>query len=284
MFTGGITLLIIAYTLISIAIFLEVVCYKKNLESLETIGLTISLLLLIVALTISPLIGDSPENTNIFTLLAMVLVGVTTPLNVLSERQHSIKPIWKQLLIGLAIVLFLAVIVAYFFDYLNVVQYLVAFFLGASLVLSMIFVRLTKPNKNVEYREKTERIFAVAFIAFIAIPMIANYAFETERSNLIINLTTPILFILLAVTKIWEDLQRLSIFNNNIEPKEQHFKNFALTEREKEIAIVLTKGLTYKQISEELHISMPTVKTHASNIYKKCGVKSRSELTALLIN
>ncbi len=284
MYTGEITLLIVAYTMISIAIFLEIICYKKNLETLETIGLTISLLLLIVALTISPLLGNSSENTNIFTLLAMVLVGLTTPLNSLSERQHSINPIWKKVLVGLSIVLFLAVIAGHFLNLRDVFQYIVAFFLGTSLILSMVFIRLTKPKKNVEYREKTERIFGVALIALIVLPLIINFAFDPEQSNRIINITTPILFILLAGTKIWEDLQRLSLFNNIIEPKEQHFKNFALTEREKEIAIVLTKGLTYKQISEELHISMPTVKTHASNIYKKCGVKSRSELTALLIN
>jgi DNA-binding NarL/FixJ family response regulator len=56
-----------------------------------------------------------------------------------------------------------------------------------------------------------------------------------------------------------------------------------LTKREQEIATLLTKGITYKEISESLFISMPTVKTHTSNIYKKCGVKNRSELTALLI-
>ena len=93
MITLEITLLIIAYTLLVITIFLEVICYKKNLEFLETIALTFSLLLLIISLTISPLMGkaDAIESTNIFTLLSMILVGLTTPLNTLKERQHNLS-------------------------------------------------------------------------------------------------------------------------------------------------------------------------------------------------
>lgn len=69
-----------------------------------------------------------------------------------------------------------------------------------------------------------------------------------------------------------------------IEPQKQQFKNYGLTEREEEIALLLTKGNTYRSISEQLYISLPTVKTHASNIYKKCALKTRHELTARLFN
>lgn len=51
-----------------------------------------------------------------------------------------------------------------------------------------------------------------------------------------------------------------------------------LTEREKEITVLLLKGLTYKMIADELHLSENTVKTHIKNIYSKCEVQSKSEL------
>ncbi len=44
-------LLVLAYTIIVIALFLEIICYKKNIETQETIAFTTSLLLLIMALT-----------------------------------------------------------------------------------------------------------------------------------------------------------------------------------------------------------------------------------------
>ncbi len=56
-----------------------------------------------------------------------------------------------------------------------------------------------------------------------------------------------------------------------------------LTEREKEIADLLLKGMTYHLIGEELSVSENTVRTHVKNIYSKQGVKSRMELMNILI-
>ena len=56
-----------------------------------------------------------------------------------------------------------------------------------------------------------------------------------------------------------------------------------LTEREKDIANLLLKGMTYRLIGEELSVSENTVRTHVKNIYSKQGVKSRMELMNVLI-
>jgi LuxR family maltose regulon positive regulatory protein len=50
-----------------------------------------------------------------------------------------------------------------------------------------------------------------------------------------------------------------------------------LTDREREILGYLAAGLTNQEIAEELVISSETVKKHASNIYGKLGVGSRTE-------
>jgi len=50
-----------------------------------------------------------------------------------------------------------------------------------------------------------------------------------------------------------------------------------LTTQEKKIALLIRQGMTNKQISQELFISISTVKTHINNIYKKVGVNSRSQ-------
>lgn len=51
-----------------------------------------------------------------------------------------------------------------------------------------------------------------------------------------------------------------------------------LTKTEERIVELLHKGLTYKEISNELVVSYHTVKKHIQNIYTKCGVNSRFEL------
>jgi LuxR family maltose regulon positive regulatory protein len=53
-----------------------------------------------------------------------------------------------------------------------------------------------------------------------------------------------------------------------------------LTEREEEVLVLLAAGLTNPEIAEELVISAGTVKKHASHIYGKLGVSSRTEAAA----
>lgn len=57
-----------------------------------------------------------------------------------------------------------------------------------------------------------------------------------------------------------------------------------LTERENEIALLLLKGMTYRMIALELHVSENTVKTHIKSIYSKAGVQNRTELVNLLLD
>lgn len=55
------------------------------------------------------------------------------------------------------------------------------------------------------------------------------------------------------------------------------YKKFGLSSREIEIAELLLKNQTNKQIAKELFIATSTVATHIQHIYEKFGVKSRSE-------
>ena len=50
-----------------------------------------------------------------------------------------------------------------------------------------------------------------------------------------------------------------------------------LTEREAEILRILSRGSRYKEISDQLNISVATVRTHIHNIYEKLQVQSRTD-------
>ncbi len=56
----------------------------------------------------------------------------------------------------------------------------------------------------------------------------------------------------------------------------------SLTQREKEVALMLGNGATHHEISGELDITIRTVKAHAAAIYQKLGVKDRLALSLLL--
>ena len=50
-----------------------------------------------------------------------------------------------------------------------------------------------------------------------------------------------------------------------------------LSQREQEILQLLSKGLRYKEIADQIFISTETVRTHIRNIYQKLQVNSRTE-------
>jgi len=55
-----------------------------------------------------------------------------------------------------------------------------------------------------------------------------------------------------------------------------------LTSREKEVALLLKDGKLYKDIAQNLDITVRTVKAHAQNIYSKLKVKDKLALALLL--
>ncbi len=51
----------------------------------------------------------------------------------------------------------------------------------------------------------------------------------------------------------------------------------ALSEREREVLTLLVSGTTNREIAAEMHLGAETVKKHASAIYRKLGVRNRTE-------
>lgn len=66
----------------------------------------------------------------------------------------------------------------------------------------------------------------------------------------------------------------ISSFNPDSEKQSEYHK---LSKREKELLNLLAKGYRYKEIADQLNISIETVRTHIRNIYEKLHVQSRTE-------
>lgn len=50
-----------------------------------------------------------------------------------------------------------------------------------------------------------------------------------------------------------------------------------LSDRELEVLALMARGMQGREIALELHISHQTVKHHCTSIYKKLGVRNRTE-------
>lgn len=77
----------------------------------------------------------------------------------------------------------------------------------------------------------------------------------------------------------------ITISKKDKEKKSENLEiNLPLTSTELKVAELLHKGLTYKDIADKMVISYHTVKKHVQNIYSKCNVNSRYELSQLFDN
>ena len=64
---------------------------------------------------------------------------------------------------------------------------------------------------------------------------------------------------------------------------EAHFESWALTGAEREIALLILKGLSYKEIANERGTTERTVRHQALAIYRKAGVTGRAEMAAFFL-
>ena len=83
--------------------------------------------------------------------------------------------------------------------------------------------------------------------------------------------------------EINEDAEKINnqltdALNSFTEPAESS-ELYELSDREREVLVELSKGLSNKEIADKLHISVHTVITHRKNIIKKTGIKSVAGLT-----
>lgn len=113
---------------------------------------------------------------------------------------------------------------------------------------------------------------------------------EKQKLNLLIQ--NRINTSLIALVYQYIESSSLHIFDNTIDiraPKSSIIQtvrdcyssqkgkiseSYELSERETSVLILVAKGLSSKEIAENLHISVHTVNTHRKNITHKTGIKS----------
>ena len=62
-----------------------------------------------------------------------------------------------------------------------------------------------------------------------------------------------------------------------------HMPGSELTEREREVLALISRGFTNKQIAEKLFVSEKTARNHVSHILEKLGLSRRSEAAAFAV-
>jgi DNA-binding CsgD family transcriptional regulator len=96
----------------------------------------------------------------------------------------------------------------------------------------------------------------------------------------------PAFLLLLAIFILWNRTRtkRLAARIRTAAAMEQYLHKYDISQREKEIVLLLLKGKSNKEIEDALFIAMGTVKNHIYSIYQKLGVKNRAQLLILFKN
>lgn len=167
------------------------------------------------------------------------------------------------------------------FESLNSFQIYRLLFMGAYLYTFLVVIFKLKTMNNLEERKFVIRLMVILLV-LVYQPLIS--LIKTFPENTFIFATgyffLTILFLKYVSNRFFEDFNLLpscSLVGINIDTIE-------LTDREKEVVLLLEQGLTSKNIGARLFISEATVKTHLKNIYQKFEVNSRTQLLYKLRN
>ncbi len=121
----------------------------------------------------------------------------------------------------------------------------------------------------------------------ISMGILEKVASQETRNKL--ALITP--FIIAASKKHWNDLnyfpetfiEKDRVIHNHVTGVLNNFGSGQLTNREREIAILIIRGYSLRAMSDMLGIAMGTIKVHCKNLYKKLDISSQSELFAIFL-
>lgn len=150
----------------------------------------------------------------------------------------------------------------------------------SSIAFSMIYSSVE------DYVKKRKKQTSVAFVTVTAIfiPCLIILNFFYDRLNIPQEIlmyfhVIPGFYILLSIHCLFE-------LKGQFWNKQVNYDSFIasknITPREREVMELILNGDSYQAISDKLCISLSTVKTHISNLFKKTNTANKVELMALI--
>jgi DNA-binding NarL/FixJ family response regulator len=147
-------------------------------------------------------------------------------------------------------------------------EHFVRFLLGIMYMVIVVVLLLEHIQMIVG---QTQRIMATVEALLLVLPAIVAMGLYIHMKDKIVDSASEMEFI-----KNRKSID-VSSFEYTFAQFVAYHKKSALSEREFEVAWLLFRGYTNRQIAEELFITESTVKKHVSHIYEKMQVSGRKE-------
>lgn len=136
---------------------------------------------------------------------------------------------------------------------------------------------------KVEDRATRRMIVAANIVCLSLIPVFALSVFFPESASAsyaLYSIAFSILMIVYFYGYFAEDFKESR--RESRELRLEDLASYRISEREFSVILLVSNGLTNKEIASELGISVNTVNNHVANIFSKTGVRSRVDLVNLL--
>jgi DNA-binding CsgD family transcriptional regulator len=134
---------------------------------------------------------------------------------------------------------------------------------------------------------KTLMALVVLFVAVTALALaLKRYEIYFREETLGYYFITPGFYLLWSATVIYYCSRYFLQVEHDgiiISPSPKFVREYDITDREVEVLKLLAHGYSNGDISDELSISLATVKTHVHNIFSKTGAKNRTELLSIIM-
>jgi DNA-binding NarL/FixJ family response regulator len=126
--------------------------------------------------------------------------------------------------------------------------------------------------------KKTIFIFSTLIIALLVLFQLSKYSVMSGDLNIEFMIAgIALIFFLIGIYLNKKSLQKKITLNSSGKIDDKKISELGISNREYEILIKISEGLSNKEIAEKLFVSESTVKTHISNLYVKLDVKRRTQ-------
>ena len=120
-------------------------------------------------------------------------------------------------------------------------------------------------------------VYSIYLASLVLGTLSRNIQIDSAHAVLVLSLAALVFFIL-CLKVLPKNTEDSSLQQNVSGPSiDDILREHNLSERETEVALLIVReGLSNEETGERLFISIPTVKSHVSQIYRKLGVKNRA--------
>lgn len=193
-------------------------------------------------------------------------------------------PRWEKLLAYCNGLLFIASSVLFqifSLDGLSSAKYAVG-----TLAVGYIIAIIIRNYQKIDNRRVKIVCFSFVIVSLAIIPLIIlSIAFTALKALMLPLMALSYLICFLVFLSIALEIPIVETKQEKFSRKELSIEDvqcYGITQREFEVILLIKKGLTNKEIANELTISVNTVNNHIANIFDKTEVRSRIDLLNLL--